>query len=639
MPTWLSFDPVSRTLSGRPTNDHVGDIELVVEGRDHFGAAASTTFNISVQNTNDAPEVAVVLADQQATEDAPFAFTVLPDAFRDVDANDTLTLSATQADGSALPSWLRFDAATRTFSGTPANGDVGSVSVRLIASDVAGAQASQTFAIGVTNVNDAPEVGTLLANQTGRAGTPLSWQLPEGAFVDVDAGDVLAYSAALADGSALPDWLAFDAATGSFSGTPATAGNYALRVTATDSLGASASQSFALEVVSGPITTPDAANLIEDRQLFTWGNVLANDRDPEGARLAVADPGIRRGEYGVLTLLANGTYAYVLDDCSNKVQGLGAGESVTETFSYLASDGTQRSDGALTVTVQGTNDTPDLVRCLSDVQLAKGKAFSWKVPAGSFRDADRNDTLSYTATLSNGKPLPSWLKFDAATQTFSGTAPANAKGGIDVRVTASDGHGECSTASDVFSISFGNKTVVPTDQKGNEGVGNGADAPPPGHGANSNDGAGTSPGQPGRKPGAERDDDPLGRFLDGFKHDDKSAQSHHSALPALDRRWFEQWGEPQQASGQAGQGQANHDVERHWAELTHALNRLDAERQGAPAWSHANQGADLTGLMGWLHGGAPGARGGVDAVSLACGTGTQLKGFSGLSEGLGKLSG
>ncbi|MFV0514159.1 MAG: SPFH domain-containing protein, partial [Jhaorihella sp.] len=132
--------------------------------------------------------------------------------------------------------------------------------------------------------------------------------------------------------------------------------------------------------------------------------------------MRVADPGIRRGEYGVLTLLSNGTYAYVLDDCSSKVQGLGAGETVTETFNYLASDGTQRSDGALTVTVQGTNDTPDLVRCLSDVQLAKGKAFSWQLPAGSFKDADRNDTLAYTATLSNGKALPSWLKFDAATK-------------------------------------------------------------------------------------------------------------------------------------------------------------------------------------------------------------------------------
>ncbi|CAD5377721.1 conserved hypothetical protein [Pseudomonas sp. OF001] len=646
LPAWLQLDAVTGTFSGTPGNDNVGAVEIRVTATDLIGASVSQSFSLTVANTNDVPEVAVALADQQATEDAPFAFAVPLDAFRDVDAGDTLMLSATQTDGSALPTWLRFDAATRTFSGTPLNGDVGSISVRLTASDVVGALASQTFAIGVTNVNDAPEVGTLLANQTGRAGTALSWQLPATAFVDVDAGDVLTYSATLSDGSALPDWLAFDAATGTFSGTPASAGNYALRVTATDLAGAQASQSFALAVESGggnqaPVTAPDAANVIEDRKLLAWGNVLSNDRDPEGERLRVADPGIRRGEYGVLTLLSNGTYAYVLDDCSSKVQGLGVGETATETFNYLASDGTQHSDGALTVTVQGSNDTPDLVRRLSDVQLAKGKAFSWQMPAGSFKDTDRNDTLSYTATLSNGKALPTWLKFDAATQTFSGTAPANAKSSIDVRVTTSDGHGECSTASDDFTVSFGNKTVVPTATKGNEGVGNGADAPPPGHSGNINDGASASPGQPGRKHGSERgddDDDPLGRFLDGFRRDEKSDQSHHSTLPALDRRWFAQWGEQQQASEQAAQGQANHDVERHWAELTHALNRLDAERQSAPAWSHANQGSDLSGLAGWMQGGAHGARGGVDAVSLTCGTGTQLKGFSGIKEGVGKLS-
>ena len=636
LPTWLSFDPVSRTLSGRPTNDHVGDLELVVEGRDHFGAFASTTFSITVQNTNDAPEVGTPLSDLRALEDSAFSFTLPAGSFRDVDIGDELAYTATLANGDPLPDWLSFDAQTGTFSGTPANGDVGSVSVRLTATDLAGAQVSQTFAIEVANVNDAPEVGVLLGNQSGRVGQPTRWQLPEGAFVDVDAGDVLTYSATLADGSALPGWLTFDAATGSFSGTPATAGNYVLRVTATDLAGAQASQSFTLAVESGggnqaPVTAPDTATVIEDRKLLAWGNVLANDRDPEGKRLRVADPGIRRGEYGVLTLLSNGTYAYVLDDCSSKVQGLGAGETVTETFNYLASDGTQRSNGALTVTVQGTNDMPDLVRCLSDVQLAKGKAFSWQMPAGSFRDADRNDTLSYAATLSNGKPLPSWLKFDAATQTFSGTAPASARGSIDVRVTASDGHGECSTASDVFKISFSNKTVVPTVTKRNEGVGNGADAPPPGHSANINDGAGTGPGNPGSK---GKQDDLLERFLDGFKADAKAV--NQNPLPSLDAGWFDRWLSPSVPSqGQAPSPSNSQAVEAHWQHLLQALNRLDAERQGAAQWLGKGQGADLAGLVGLLSGNAAMLRTHGDAVGLAAGT--QLKGFAGLKEGVTAL--
>ncbi|WP_172955071.1 calcium-binding protein [Sterolibacterium denitrificans] len=640
-PDWLQYEAATRTLFGTPDNDDVGEFDVIVQGMDTLGASSLHSFHVTVQNTNDTPETGTLIAAQQATEDTPFAFTVPQDAFHDVDAGDVLTLSATQADGLALPSWLQFDAAMRSFSGTPANGDVGSVSVRLTAADVAGAQASQTFAIGVANVNDAPEVGTPLANQSGRAGTALSWQLPGTAFVDVDAGDVLAYSATLSDGSTLPGWLAFDAATGTFSGTPSSAGNHVLRVTATDLAGAQASQTFTLAVESGggnqaPITTTDTASLIEDRKLLTWGNVLDNDRDPEGGHLHVADPGIRCGEYGLLTLLPNGAYAYVLDNFSAKVQGLGAGETLTETFGYLASDGSQRSNGALTVTVQGTNDAPELARCLADVQLARGKAFSWQMPAGSFKDADRNDTLSYTATLSNGKALPAWLKFDAATQTFSGTAPAITLGSIDVRITASDGQGAQSNASDVFKISFGSKTVVPAAAQGNESVDNGNVVDALLAGVGSLLGQLGQPNQPNLKQGSERDDDPLARFLDSFKRDDLSAQSIRSALPVLDPRWIEEWSG--QWDEQTGHGQAIDDVAGQWAALTQALNRLDAERQDAPAWEHVNQGADLSGLAGWMQSSLQSTRGGIDAVSLSGGAGTLLKGLSGIKEGLSKLS-
>ena len=72
---------------------------------------------------------------QSATEDAAFAYQLPAGTFADKDVGDTLTYSATLADGSALPSWLVFDAATRTFSGTPANGDVGSLSILVIGTD------------------------------------------------------------------------------------------------------------------------------------------------------------------------------------------------------------------------------------------------------------------------------------------------------------------------------------------------------------------------------------------------------------------------------------------------------------------------------------------------------------------------
>ena len=50
------------------------------------------------------------------------------------------------------------------------------------------------------------------------AGTLVS-ALIAGHVTDIDAGDVLSYSASLVDGFDLPDWLSFDESTQAFSGT------------------------------------------------------------------------------------------------------------------------------------------------------------------------------------------------------------------------------------------------------------------------------------------------------------------------------------------------------------------------------------------------------------------------------------
>ena len=252
LPTWLSFDPVSQTLNGRPANDHVGDIAVVVEGKDHFGAAASTTFNISVQNTNDAPEAGTPLADLSTLEDSVFSFTLPADSFRDVDVGDVLTYAATLENGDPLPDWLSFDAQTGTFSGLPANGDVGNLRLAVTATDLAGTTAVQVFALEVVNTNDAPIVVTALPAQTLLEDEAFSYTLPESTFLDVDAGDSLSYSAMLTDGSALPTWLSFDAATRTFNGTPGNAevGSLAISVTATDLAGESVATAFDLSVLN-----------------------------------------------------------------------------------------------------------------------------------------------------------------------------------------------------------------------------------------------------------------------------------------------------------------------------------------------------------------------------------------------------
>ena len=126
--------------------------------------------------------------------------------FADVDLGDMLTYSATLANGSPLPAWLSFNAATRTFTGTPLN-RMSDLNVAVKATDLGGLSATNTFALTIQNVNDAPTVANPLVDQTVLEDAPFSIQVPGNTFADEDAGDVLSYSASLANGSALPTWL------------------------------------------------------------------------------------------------------------------------------------------------------------------------------------------------------------------------------------------------------------------------------------------------------------------------------------------------------------------------------------------------------------------------------------------------
>lgn len=102
-----------------------------------------------------------------------------------------------------------------------------------------------------------------------------------------------------------------------------------------------------------------------------------------------------------------------------------------------------------TITLQ-LNQAPVLAAPITDVSIEEDSALNFTVPSGAFSDPD-GDALTLSATLASGSPLPAWLSFDAATQTFTGTPPANFTGQIALKVTASDGE---YTASDTFTLTI-----------------------------------------------------------------------------------------------------------------------------------------------------------------------------------------
>ncbi len=70
---------------------------------------AKTVSMFTITNLNDAPTVVSTIADVSTSEDALFSLMVPVGTFNDVDAGDSLTYSATLADGTQLPAWLKFD--------------------------------------------------------------------------------------------------------------------------------------------------------------------------------------------------------------------------------------------------------------------------------------------------------------------------------------------------------------------------------------------------------------------------------------------------------------------------------------------------------------------------------------------------
>ncbi|SEQ13693.1 Regulatory P domain of the subtilisin-like proprotein convertase [Pseudomonas cuatrocienegasensis] len=223
--------------------------------------ANGTVWNTATLSTliNRAPTLSTVIADQKAAEDSAFVLTLAANAFVDADTGDTLQLSATLADGKPLPAWLSFDAKTRTFSGTPNNDAVGNMAIRVTATDKAGLSVSDSFEVQVSNTNDAPVLVKAIADQAVVEGAPLTFALPTTTFTDSDAGDRLSYQATLANGSALPAWLVFDAATRTFSGTPTQTGTVSVKVSAVDLSAAVASDVFDIVVNAQAVTNGTAA--------------------------------------------------------------------------------------------------------------------------------------------------------------------------------------------------------------------------------------------------------------------------------------------------------------------------------------------------------------------------------------------
>ncbi|KPA19342.1 adhesin, partial [Candidatus Magnetomorum sp. HK-1] len=460
LPSWLNFNSETRNFNGTPGNDDVGTITIIVTAIDGAYSTVSDSFIITVNNTNDAPLVAMEIADQSVNEGNSFDFTFDENTFNDIDLNDSLLYSASLENGNVLPSWLSFDKSTRSFNGTPGNDDVGSINIKVIATDTSSESAFDIFMLTVNNVNNPPTVSNELLDQTVNEDSEFNYTFSENTFNDEDTNDTLSYSAALENENELPLWLTFNSDTRTFNGTPGNdnVGIITIKVTASDAAASSVFDVFII-TVNNTNDAPTLASEIPDQSVdedssfdFTFDENTFNDIDIDDSL-----------SYSAILEDGNALPSWLsFDKATRNFNGIPTNDDVGSiSIKVIATDGSSESIfDVFMLTVNNVNNPPTVANELLDQTVNEDSEFNYIFSKNTFNDTDTNDTLSYSAEQKNGNELPVWLTFNSATRTFNGTPTNDDIGIITVKVTARDA--ASSSVFDLFIITVNNTNDAPT---------------------------------------------------------------------------------------------------------------------------------------------------------------------------------
>ena len=369
----LTYAPVANASGTATFNFKVND------GTDDSAPALMT---ITINAVNDAPTVATAIPDQTATVGTAFIYSVPDTTFNDVDTGQTLSYMATKADGMALPTWLVFTAGTRTFAGTPAASDVGTVSVKVTASDSNGGSVSDKFDITVANTAPGAPT-TLTATASGTSTINLSWTAPAS-----DGGSAITGYKIEVSPNGTSNWTNRVANTNSTTTTYAHSGLAAgttrhYRVSAINSVGTSTTSNVANATTETANTAPGAPtsltatasgtstiNLSWTAPASTGGSAIT------GYKIEVSPNGTSNWTNRVAnTNSTTTTYAH---------SGLAAGTTRHYRVSAINSVGTSTTSNVANATTETANTAPGAPTSLT--ATASGTStinLSWTAPAST----------------------------------------------------------------------------------------------------------------------------------------------------------------------------------------------------------------------------------------------------------------
>ncbi|WP_193778290.1 Ig-like domain-containing protein [Pseudovibrio sp. Ad37] len=356
---------------------------------DSSGASSTATVTVRILGQNDGP----VAAATSETTDEDSSVTVIPE-FSDKDTSDTHSFSVdiSKTAGSVT---VNEDG---TFSYDPngafeylAVGETATDSFTYTVIDAAGESSTETVSVTITGQNDGP-VAVAMSETTEEDNSVTI--VPE--FSDKDTSDTHSFSVDISKtaGSVTVN------EDGTFSYDPNGAFEYlAVGETAidsfaykvTDAAGESSTQTVMI-TITGQNDAPVAAAV--EAEVSEGGTITINNGVSDADTSDVHLIGINNTEtQGTVLVNSDGTFAY---DTNGQFDHLGAGETATDSFVYLALDGSWSGTSArVTVTITGENDAPVAAEVFSETDEDSSLTIT-----PSYSEADTSDTHSFSVDTS-----------------------------------------------------------------------------------------------------------------------------------------------------------------------------------------------------------------------------------------------
>lgn len=437
-PEGASIDPVTGEFIWNTDEQHDGQYEVDVTAAEG-DFRVTRTASIAVNEVNQAP---VLESIDDVTSSVNLAVAIsLSATDADLPANP-LSFDVTLADGSTLPNWLSFDAATQTLSGTPDEADIGTVALLANVTDDGGLGDSQMFNVNVVANPFSLEVAD---TQSVSEGSELSFT----ATIDNTDGqpDDVTLSA-----TGVPSGATFDAATGVFSWTPTESdgpGDFIVTLTA-----ASNDFTTSRDVAIAVIEVNEAPVLAGiDDQTVTEGSPLS-------VGVVAIDPDIPANDLTYAVTLADGGDLpnwLEFDTSLLILSGIPAGSDAGTLMLRAAVTDNDGLSDETTFEITVLADSPVLVNSIPDFTVEQDMLFA--LAALNYFSDPNADLLTMTATADGGGELPSWLSFDGTTGVLEGTPTIDFVGtSTTIEIVAADPDGN--SVSDTFDLSVVTDTNI-----------------------------------------------------------------------------------------------------------------------------------------------------------------------------------